>query len=94
MQINGSNVAVLPHLRRLPGDVRLPAKSTIHALLDRHGLVKRMGKRRSRAIGTPLSNVTLGIETRGRATYLPSSQRRPAVQLGRLHHFHGGVTGA
>ena len=55
MQINGSNVAVLPHLRRLPGDVRLPAKSTIHAVLDRHSLVKRMGKRRSRATGTPLS---------------------------------------
>ena len=33
-------------LRRLPGDIRLPAKSTIHAVLDRHGLVKRMGKRR------------------------------------------------
>ena len=43
-------------LRRLPGDLRLPAKSTIHAVLDRHGLVKRMGKRRSRATGTPLSN--------------------------------------
>ena len=42
-------------LRRLPGDIRLPAKSTIHAVLDRHGLVKRMGKRRSRATGTPLS---------------------------------------
>jgi transposase len=42
-------------LRRLPGHVRLPAKSTIHAVLDRHGLVKRMSKRRSRATGTPLS---------------------------------------
>ena len=42
-------------LRRLPGDLRLPAKSTIHAVLDRHGLVKRMGKRRGRATGTPLS---------------------------------------
>ena len=29
-------------VRRLAGDVRLPAKSTIHAVLDRHGLVKRM----------------------------------------------------
>ena len=28
-------------LRRLAGDLRLPAKSTIHAVLDRHGLVKR-----------------------------------------------------
>ena len=42
-------------LRRLPGDIRLPAKSTIHTVLDRHGFVKRMGKRRARATGTPLS---------------------------------------
>src|SRR5215813_5012485 len=28
-------------VRRLDGDVRVPAKSTIHAVLDRHGLVKR-----------------------------------------------------
>jgi transposase InsO family protein len=42
-------------VRRMPGEVRLPAKSTIHAVLDRHGLVARMGKRRKRAKGTPLS---------------------------------------
>jgi transposase InsO family protein len=42
-------------LRRLAGDVRVPAISTIHAVLDRHGLVKRMNKRRQRASGTPLS---------------------------------------
>jgi len=42
-------------IRRLPGDVRLPAKSTIHAVLDRHGLVARMGPKRRRAQGTPLS---------------------------------------
>jgi transposase InsO family protein len=42
-------------VRRLAGDVRVPAKSTIHAVLDRHGLVKRLGKRRPRATGTPLS---------------------------------------
>jgi transposase InsO family protein len=42
-------------VRRLNGDVRVPAKSTIHVVLDRHGLVKRMGKRRHRAQGTPLS---------------------------------------
>ncbi len=28
-------------VRRLNGDVRIPAKSTVHAVLDRHGLVKR-----------------------------------------------------
>lgn len=42
-------------LRRLAGDVRVPAISTIHAVLDRHGLVKRMGKRHGHATGTPLS---------------------------------------
>ena len=42
-------------IRRLAGDVRVPAISTIHAALDRHGLVKRMGKKRQRATGTPLS---------------------------------------
>jgi hypothetical protein len=33
----------------------VPAKSTIHAILDRHGLVRRMSKRRNRATGAPLS---------------------------------------
>jgi len=28
-------------VRKLAGDVRLPAKSTVHAVLDRHGLVQR-----------------------------------------------------
>src|SRR3981189_3417943 len=42
-------------VRRLGGDVRAPAKSTIHAVLDRHGLVKRGGGPRHRARGTPLS---------------------------------------
>ena len=42
-------------VRRLDGDVRVPAKSTIHAVLDRHGLVKRSGRPRHRAEGTPLS---------------------------------------
>jgi len=42
-------------VRRLAGDVRVPARSTIHAVLDRHGLVSRARKRRNRAEGTPLS---------------------------------------
>ena len=42
-------------VRRLPGDIKLPAKSTIHAVLDRNGLVKRMGRRRGKAQGTALS---------------------------------------
>ena len=41
-------------VRRLPGDVRVPATSTIHAVLDRHSLVKPMTRRRH-ATGTPLS---------------------------------------
>jgi transposase len=42
-------------VRRLDGDIRVPAKSTIHAVLDRHDLVKRGGGPRHRARGTPLS---------------------------------------
>jgi transposase InsO family protein len=42
-------------VRRLSGDVRIPAKSTIHAVLHRHGLVKPIGRTRNRATGTPLS---------------------------------------
>ncbi len=42
-------------VRRLAGDVRIPAQSTVHAVLDRHGLVKRKGRPRRRAKGTPLS---------------------------------------
>jgi transposase InsO family protein len=42
-------------VRRLPGDVRVPANSTIHAVLDRNGLVRRQPARRNRAAGTPLS---------------------------------------
>jgi transposase InsO family protein len=42
-------------VRRLAGDIRIPAKSTVHAVLDRHGLIKRSGGPRHRARGTPLS---------------------------------------
>jgi putative transposase len=41
-------------LRRF-SNIPLPAKSTIHAVLDRHGLVARRGRTRRRAQGTPLS---------------------------------------
>ena len=44
-------------VRRLAGDVRIPAKSTVHAVLDRHGLVKRgRQRRRNKAQGTLLSS--------------------------------------
>ena len=42
-------------LRRLAGDIRVPSKSTIHAVLHRHGLVKGLRRPRQRAQGTPLS---------------------------------------
>jgi transposase InsO family protein len=42
-------------VRKLAGDVRVPARSTVHAVLDRHGLVKRARQRRNKAEGTPLS---------------------------------------
>ncbi len=42
-------------VRRLAGDARIPARSTVHAVLDRHGLVRRRGRKRRRATGTPLS---------------------------------------
>jgi putative transposase len=43
-------------LARLYPDVHTPAISTVHAVLDRHGLVKRRSRRRNRTKGTPLSH--------------------------------------
>ena len=42
-------------VRRLDQDIRVPAKSTIHAVLHRHGLVQGLRRPRYRASGTPLS---------------------------------------
>ena len=42
-------------LRRLYPEVQCPAISTVHAVLDRHDLVKRRRRRRYKAEGTPLS---------------------------------------
>src|SRR3954452_5900641 len=42
-------------VRRLAGDIRVPAKSTIHSVLHRHGLVQGVRRPRSRARGTALS---------------------------------------
>lgn len=42
-------------LRRLPSEVKVPACSTIHAIMDRHGLVTRQKRSRTRSEGTPLS---------------------------------------
>jgi transposase InsO family protein len=67
-QIRAANVAARrekPHwgarkirerlLRRLPHGIKVPATSTIHAVLDRHGLVTHPVRSRTRAQGTPLS---------------------------------------
>jgi len=42
-------------VRKLNGDIRVPANSTIHAVLHRHGLVKGLRRPRRRAQGTELS---------------------------------------
>ena len=43
-------------VRRLSSGIKVPARSTIHAVLDRNGLVSRMGRRRNKARGTALSS--------------------------------------
>jgi len=43
-------------LRRLPHAVKVPACSTIHAVMDRHGLVTHAIRSRTKAQGTPLSD--------------------------------------
>ena len=42
-------------IRRLHSDIDLPAISTVHAVLDRHGLVEKRRRRRHKACGTALS---------------------------------------
>jgi transposase InsO family protein len=42
-------------VRRLPHEVKVPACSTIHAILDCHGLVSRAKRSRTHTEGTPLS---------------------------------------
>ena len=64
-------------LRRRCPDVQCPAISTVHAVLDRHGLVARRKRRRHRAEGTPLWPVLGAADffttevwtTRGLVTY-------------------------
>ena len=45
-------------LRRLYPDMHCPAISTVHAVLDRNGLVERRKRRRYKAKGTALAHVT------------------------------------
>jgi transposase InsO family protein len=43
-------------IRQLPHAAKIPARSTIHAVLDRHGLVAKARRSRTRTEGTPLSS--------------------------------------
>ena len=43
-------------IREYP-EIKTPAKSTVHAVLDRNGLVKKRKRKRYRAEGTPLKHV-------------------------------------
>ncbi|ESX07110.1 hypothetical protein X769_00050 [Mesorhizobium sp. LSJC268A00] len=81
-------------VRRLAGDVRIPARSTVHAVLDRHGLVSQARKRNraNKAVGTQLSQAVVpndlwcadfkGEFKLGNRQYcypLTESNRRPSV---------------
>jgi transposase len=68
-------------VRRLAGEVRIPAKSTIHAVLHRHGLVKGMRRPRSRAQGTPLSRRASRPTICGVPTSRASSSSATAMHL-------------
>jgi putative transposase len=46
---------IMERLARRYPDIHTPAISTIHTILDRHGLVKHRRGRRNKATGTPLS---------------------------------------
>jgi transposase len=52
-------------LRRLPSEIKVPSHSTIHAVLDRSGLVKRMGRKRNKAQASRLgpTPMTCGAPT-------------------------------
>ena len=60
-------------LRRVYPDVHCPAISTVHAVLDRNGLVKRRKRRRYKAQGTALSRATAPNELCGVLTTRVSS---------------------
>ena len=79
-------------VRKLAGDVRIPARSTVHAVLDRHGLVRRARDRKNRAQGTPLSVAAAAqrslvrrlqgrVQARQRPLLLPPDGHRPGLAL-------------
>lgn len=70
-------------VRRLPGDIKLPANSTIHAVLDRNGLVKRMGRRRGRGSSQRpvVRGLQGGVHAGQQALLLSAHRHRPCVTL-------------
>jgi putative transposase len=68
-------------LIRLHSDIPTPAISTVHAVLDRHGLVSRGRKRRPKAQGTALSN-------RGQPTICgaPTTKASSCSPIGYCYH--------
>ena len=76
-------------VRRLDGDIRIPAKSTIHAVLHRHGLVKISGRPRYRATGTPLSSAVEDVTRAGE----PGLRFVVALDADPLCGFVGGAAG-
>jgi len=51
-------IKIRARLRTRYPDLQCPAVSTVHAVLDRHGLVKRKRRHRNKAKGTALGHVT------------------------------------
>jgi hypothetical protein len=53
--LHGAAQETAYRVRLMPSEVKVPARSTIHAMLDRHGLVTRARRSRTHTEGTPLS---------------------------------------
>ena len=73
-------------LRKLPHAIRIPAASTIHAVLDRHGLVSRASCPRTRAEGTPLSDGSASQRFLVRRLQRRVHAGRQALLLSAHHH--------
>ena len=76
-------------VRRLGGDVRVPAKSTIHAVLDRHGLVKRGGGPRHRARGTTAEAERPGLYRQPGASFQPPGSPSTSDSTGSARSSRG-----
>src|SRR2546426_6342535 len=75
-------------VRRLAGDVRVPAKSTIHAVLDRHGLVRvTLGHYPAMSLekGREAASAALGELVAGKHPRKERERRRDEQQIGRAH---------